>query len=332
MRRSIRVLATLLVLGLLLTLLTGTVTAQKQKRKIIFVAHCMDSFIVQIAIGMKDAAAMIGWDSEFLAPSQFSIEKTVELLWSAIQAKPDAIATVMSDPTAFNEPVKKALQQGIAVIAVNTDNDFRKTLSIPFVGQSMFEAGIVAGEQAVSSAKRLTGKDTGKFIMVTCAPGHTALEARMAGMKKAIKDNSKYEVVVIDGTGDMQVFASRVEAKYLAEKEQVVGILCPGGCYEYLKPFMDAHKLKGKIAVGGFDLREGILQGIKDGYFQFTVGQGGFAQGYIPVMLAAMQVERGVTPLSYDTGAELVTPANIDSIIAREAKWKTRAKELGYRL
>ena len=62
---------------------------------------------------------------------------------------------------------------------------------------------------------------------------------------------------------------------------------------------------------------------------QWTIGQDPYTQGFIPVMLAWNELERGYPPRFYDTGAEIVDASNIDAVIAREQSWIDLTPALG---
>ncbi|MCE7979854.1 MAG: hypothetical protein DYG89_01565 [Caldilinea sp. CFX5] len=305
---------------------TGT---KGEARRLVFVTHDMHPFFVPSIVGMSDACAAVGWECDFIGPPAFSVEGTLERLESTIASKPDAIAVTMSDPEAYNSLIEDAISQGIVVVGYNTDNDFRAEKGLGYVGQDQFNAGYQSGLQAVKHAKAVTGKDEGKIVVVTCCPGHTALEERVRGTVAAIEENSSYTTEVLNGTADANQYVSNVEAKWQAESDQIVAFAGVDGYTENLGRFGEANSLQGKVALGGFDLLPTTMQSIKDGVMQWTIGQDPYTQGFIPVMMAWNQLERGYPPRFYDTGAEVVDAANIDAIMTREQSWIDLTGELG---
>lgn len=300
-------------------------------RRMIFVTHDMHPFFIPTIVGMQDACGMVGWECQFVGPPSFSVEGTADRLWSAVEARVDAIATVLSDPTAYNDAVQRALDLGIAVIAYDTDNEWRQqTQAFPYVGGDDIPSGRINGIQAARHAKEVTGRDEGKILIVTCCPGHTALEARIQGTIQGIQEVSNYEVEVFNGGDDATQYVARLEAKWAAEGDRIVAIAGVDAYTENIGRFIEFNNLKGKVAGGGFDLLDTILEGIRDGYLQWAIGQDPYSQGFIPVMLAWLQLERGYPPRSYDTGAEVVDASNVERVIARESLWKEKGKELGF--
>jgi len=62
------------------------------------------------------------------------------------------------------------------------------------------------------------------------------------------------------------------------------------------------------------------MNGIKDGSIDYTIGQNPYAQGWVAAALLAEQIDPGYPSFAYDTGAEVVTSANIDLVMKREAR------------
>ena len=300
-----------------------------EARQMVFITHDMHPFFVPSIVGMSDACMAVGWECSFIGPPSFSVEGTLERLESTIATGPDAIAMVMSDPEAYNELIQDALDQGIVMVGYNTDNDFRAELGLGYVGQDQFNAGYQNGLQAVKYAEEVTGKTEGKIVVMTCCPGHTALEERIRGTQAAIEENSSYETEVLNGTDDANQYVANVEAKWQAESDEIVAFAGVSGYTENLGRFAEANGLGGQVALGGFDLLPTTMESIKNGDMQWTIGQDPYTQGFIPVMMAWNQIERGYPARFYDTGAEIVDSSNIEATLEREQSWIDLTPELG---
>jgi ABC-type sugar transport system substrate-binding protein len=300
-----------------------------EAREMIFITHDMHPFFVPTIVGMSDACLAVGWECSFVGPPSFSVEGTLERIESAVAAGPDAIAMVFSDPEAYNELAQDAIDQGIVVVGYNTDNDFRADAGLGYVGQDQFNAGFQNGLQAAKWAKEVTGRDDGKIVVMTCCPGHTALEERIRGTIAAIEETSGYTTEVLNGTDDAEQYVANVEAKYQAESDEIVGFAGVSGYTENLGRFAEANSLGGAVALGGFDLLPTTMASIAAGDMQWTIGQDPYTQGFMPVLMAWKQIERGYPGVFYDTGAEIIDPSNIEDTISREQNWVDRTPELG---
>jgi ABC-type sugar transport system substrate-binding protein len=300
-----------------------------EAREMIFITHDMHPFFVPTIVGMSDACLAVGWECSFVGPPSFSVEGTLERIESAIASGPDAIAMVFSDPEAYNELAQDAVDQGISVVGYNTDNDFRADAGLGYVGQDQFNAGFQNGLQAAKWAGEVTGRDDGKIVVMTCCPGHTALEERIRGTVAAIEETSGYTTEVLNGTDDAEQYVANVEAKYQAESDEIVGFAGVSGYTENLGRFAEANSLGGVVALGGFDLLPTTMESIAAGDMQWTIGQDPYTQGFIPVMMAWNELERGYPARFYDTGAEIIDPSNIEAVIAREQSWIDLTPQLG---
>jgi simple sugar transport system substrate-binding protein len=82
-----------------------------------------------------------------------------------------------------------------------------------------------------------------------------------------------------------------------------------------------ANKAPGAICAGGFDLSAATVQGIKDGYIAVVLDQQPFLQGFLPIMQLYLTSKFGFAGLHIDTGAALITKANVDPVaaLAKEA-------------
>lgn len=72
-----------------------------------------------------------------------------------------------------------------------------------------------------------------------------------------------------------------------------------------------AGKKAGSLCGAGFDLSSATVQGIKDGSIAIVLDQQPFLQGYLPVIQLYLTSKFGFAGMDVDTGAALITKANI---------------------
>ena len=156
------------------------------------------------------------------------------------------------------------------------------------------------------------------------------LETDRAGKQYNQEKGTKFTTEVLTAASNDTDYVSKVEAKWTADQANIVGFAGVDGLTRGLALFIESRNLKGKVAGGGFDYLDATLEGIKKGVLQWTIGQDPYSQGFLPVMLAWIYLERGYPARDYDTGAEVADASNIDFIIKREGLWKEKAKEAGF--
>jgi simple sugar transport system substrate-binding protein len=304
-RRSLRVLALLLVLALLPSTFAFAQAAKKFKFVVITHATAVP-FFVPVRKGAEDAGKLVGADVTYTGPAGFDIQKQVEFMKSAIAQKVDGIACTLPDPTAFNDVVKEAMSKGIPVIAINADAPASARMS--YIGQGNYEAGRSMGQQIVNL---LPGG--GSVILGIHTAGAENLEARIKGVKDVLdaKGGFKYRVVA---TGTDLVKAESLLGSALQADPSVKGMF---GVEDItgiaIGNIIERQKLKGKVFGGGFDLVAQILDHIQNGVMQFTIDQQPYLQGFQGVMELYLYKMYAITPCDINTG---IAPVTADSVSA----------------
>jgi ABC-type sugar transport system, periplasmic component len=87
------------------------------------------------------------------------------------------------DPSAFNDPVEKALAAGVPVVSYNADGKGNKRLCC--IGQDLFLSGKALGQRIVEAV----GEGEGAGFIAT--PGQLNIQPRMDGAREAIKESGK---------------------------------------------------------------------------------------------------------------------------------------------
>src|SRR3990172_9291747 len=83
-------------------------------------AECSwDSFWCTVQAGIEQSAIDNNVNITILAPDEFDLDKTASLIEQAVAANPSAIMLSVTDPVLFKEPIMKAIDAGIPVIAYN---------------------------------------------------------------------------------------------------------------------------------------------------------------------------------------------------------------------
>jgi ABC-type sugar transport system substrate-binding protein len=319
---------------------TAAVTAAdqgvvKKSRRVVFVVHDLNPFFATVLVGQKDFAAIAGWDTSIVGPAVNDVQKTIEMQNSVIASKPDAVAFTAIDSEAFIEPIQKAQAAGIFVVLFNTRAPgVKEKTGAAYVGQDFIAAGNVAGYEICKYIVKKTGKKEGKIIMSNFAPGHFALESRNLGGSQGVEKYNKefgttFTSEALATSSDEVEAIAKVEAKWAAESDQIVGWLSSEFTHGFIGAWAKKQGLTAKFAIGGYDLLDQVLVGIKDGSVDFTIGQNPYAQGFMTSALMYQGLEAGYPASDIDTGAEMVDITNIDKIIVREALWVKKGKELG---
>ena len=155
--------------------------------KIVFVNHVTTNpFFVPTQYGIQDASAMFGFDYQWTGSANADVAEMVNAFNAAIAAKADAIAVPIVDPKAFDKPIQRALDAGIAVFAYNADAPRGSTNPrLAYIGQDLYLSGYQMGERIVSLI------DSGTVALFIATPGQLNIQPRLDGAVDAIKKSGK---------------------------------------------------------------------------------------------------------------------------------------------
>jgi simple sugar transport system substrate-binding protein len=261
--------------------------------KLIMVQHALcawDSFWCTVEDGIKTAAKQMGVDVTILGPDKFDLEKTAALIDQAVAAKPNGIGLTVTDPVLFKDPIMKAINAGIPVLAYNAGSG-PIVDGIPYMtylGMDEYQGGYQAGlRMAADGAKR--------GVCVNHQVGHAGLDARCKGFTEAFTEKGlKAEVLAIKGEDAAQ--SQTTISDFYAANPDVNAFLTlgPSGANPFYA-FLDSEKPQG-ILHGTFDLSPEIEARIKDGTTLFAIDQQPFLQGYNAVMYLVLANKFGIRP------------------------------------
>jgi len=298
--------------------------AQADPLNIVFTHHSSPSnpFWQAVKKGFDDACAKIQANCQMIfTQNEGSIEQQAANMQTALARRPDALITALADNKAFINVLKDARKQGVIVIASNVDATEGEELTLreAFIGQNF----IPAGTSLSRALSKQFPKDGDLRILVgVSAPGQNWAEQRaqgvMNGLEEFKKANPDRKVVIdrIDSGSDGAITADRVGA-YLSAHPDTNAYFDMGLWHSAVaRVLKDRGIPPGKVLMGGFDIVTQVLQQMKAGYIQVEVDQQPYEQGFMPVMEVYLAKTAGLAPASIDSGEALITPDQVDSIMA----------------
>ncbi|PLV57607.1 sugar-binding protein [Thermotoga sp. SG1] len=313
MRKLLVFLSVVLITGLSLALTIGVI------------GKSVHPYWSQVEQGVKAAGRALGVDTKFFVPQKEDINAQLQMLESFIAEGVDGIAIAPSDPTAVIPTIKKALEMGIPVITLDTDSP--DSGRYVYIGTDNYQAGYTAG----LIMKELLG---GKGKVVIGTGSLTAMNSlqRIQGFKDAIADSDIEIVDILNDEEDGAKAVALAEAALNAHPDLDAFF----GVYAYNGPSQalvvkNAGKV-GKVKIVCFDTTPDILQYVKEGVIQATMGQRPYMMGYLSVTVLYLMNKIGVQntlmmlpkatvdgKVDYviDTGVDVVTPENLDEYLKK---------------
>src|SRR5258708_7752947 len=124
---------------------------------------------------------------KYVAPETFSVEAQVNLLETAIATRPDGLIVPITDATALQGPLNRAIASGIPVIASNIPDMRPVGQRIPYltyVGGDEYQTGVLMAQEILQQFKPKVPR------RVACAigdVGHAGAESRCKGLIDGLK-------------------------------------------------------------------------------------------------------------------------------------------------
>ena len=294
----------------------GDAVMQRDFRFVV-VSHgqASDPFWSVAANGVDAAADDMGVNVEYQAPGTFDMVEMSQIIDAAVASQPDGLVVTIPDADALGDSIRAAVAAGIPVISMNSgSNDFADLGVLVHVGQTEYEAGLIAGQE-------FAAEGVGSAICINQEVGNTALDDRCQGFE----DGLGVEVDVIpvdlaDPTGTQETVAGALQAN------PVEGILTlgPTGAMPTLAALTDGGQL-GTVKFATFDMSPEVLEAIDAGDMLFAIDQAQYLQGYLPIVLLTQYLETGALPLGSVqrvilTGPQIVTAETAASVVQYSAE------------
>ncbi len=283
---------------------------------LIMVQHALcawDSFWCVVENGIKTAAEQMNVEYTVLGPEKFDLEKTAALIDQAIAANPDGIALTVSDPVLFKDPITRALDAGIPVIAYNAGSG-PLVDGIPYLtylGMDEYQGGYLSGLRMVNA-----GATQG--VCINHQVGHVGLDARCRGFSDAFAEKNLTSQVLAIKSDPAEAETTISDFHTANPGVNAYLTLGPTGANPFYA-FLDAAGLgAGEIIHGTFDVSPEIVANIENDVTLFAVDQQPFLQGYGAVMSLTLLERQKISPALpvTATGPGFVDKSNVEIVKA----------------
>jgi ribose transport system substrate-binding protein len=222
----------------------------------------------------------------------------------------DAIGISCNDPTACEDPINKAVEAGIPVMA--WDSDSPDSQRFTYLGVDNYEGGKAAAELLV----KFMGEE-GKVALLTGVPGAFNLEERIRGFQDGVADYPGIEIVsTVYCNDDINLGVQVVEETMQAHPDLngwfFVG-LWPLFAERGSMPLWEDAALNQGLVTIAFDTLPVELEFLQDGYLSGLVGQKYWGWGYDTVQMIYDYIVNGTRYDDWtDSGMDIVTKCNVD--------------------
>jgi len=268
-------------------------TAETESLALYAVIHgnANDLYWAQFRKGIEDASEQMGVTTKLLATQQFSVQGFVDLLDSAIAAKPDGLIASIPDTQAADGPLRRAIDDGIPVITVDTGDSRPREERIPYlllIGNDNGLAGAAAAHRILDERKPK------RAACPVHEPGNVGLEARCQGFIDVMEEAGvKVDKFEISG-GDPTKATEQVRSYFKShpDTDAIMTMGPPPG--QQVVRALEEEGLTDKVMHVGNVLTPELLQNVKDGKLLALVDFQPYLQGYRAVVDMTLFKRAGV--------------------------------------
>jgi ribose transport system substrate-binding protein len=253
----------------------------------------------------------------FQGAPNFNPVEQVPVLDAVIAGQPDAILIAPTDKTQLIEPLRRAHDEGIPVITVDT-----------FIGTGEYQTGdgnadfplsyiasdnVLGGRMAARALAEAIGGE-GQVYVSNVNPGISTTDQREEGFKAEMAENHpNIEVLETQyNENDANNAASQLQAVF-ARNPELKGVF-GANLFSALGAANGVQQAgqTGNIRVVAFDAPTSIVDNIKTGLVDVAIAQHPAEIGYFGVMAAYAHLTGQSIPTAIGTGFTVIDAENVD--------------------
>lgn len=292
----------------------GAVPAQAESVTIPIIVKDTTSFYWQIVLaGARKAGKDLGINvPELGAQAETDVNGQISILENAVAGKPAAIVIAPTEAKALGKPIDEAAKK-VKVIGIDSSAD--STAFTSFLTTDNVQGGRVAADGlAQAIAANNGGKVEGDVALITSTPGAGSLEARAKGFKEELAAKYPKLKLVADKYADGQATTGlNIATDLITANPNLKGIFASNLIMaQGVGQAIAENKLGGKVALVGFDSDDKLISLLKQGDISALVVQDPYRMGYDGIKTALEASKGQSVPKDVDTGANLVTKANMN--------------------
>lgn len=282
-------------------------------------------FVQYDYVGMKRIAEELGVRVIVAGPTDFDVPGFIAAVDQVCAQKPSGVSVVGGWDPSLTESVKKCIEQGVPTVV--DDGDLPDSGRLAYIGTNWTQVGVAQAKKMMEVLP-----NGGKLGLMSIINAGNMREA-VAGFTAYIAANGggKYEIVANEDDGGDAQKAAQVTAAIIAANPDIAGLAgfdseSGAGIVTALR---EAGKAPGDVKVTAMEQTPDFFKTAKEGWVDGIVVQNRELFIYYAVKLlhdyntntlrsAGLSAANGGRPIpdTVDTGVLLVTPANVDKVLA----------------
>jgi ribose transport system substrate-binding protein len=274
-----------------------------------------------VLAGARKAGQDLGVNvPELGAQSESDIHGQISILENAVASNPAAVVIAPTQFVALGKPIDEAAKR-IKIIGIDSAADSKALTS--FLSTDNVQAGRIAADILAERIQKTYADAEGDVALITALPGVAALDQRAKGFKEQI--SAKYGAlnIVAEKVADGQATTGRnIMTEIISANPELRGVFASNlimaqGAGQAVAE-NKTNKTGDKINLVGFGSDDQLVKFLQDGTIAALIVQDPFRMGYDGVKTALAASKGEQVPATVDTGANLVTKANMNSLRSQE--------------
>ena len=271
-----------------------------------------------VLAGARKAGQDLGVDvTELGAQSEADVADQIGILAKAVASNPAAIVIAPAQFAALGKPIDEAAKK-VKIIGIDSAADTKALTS--FVATDEMQAGRIAADALANAITKTYADTEGDVAIITASPRSASPDQSAIGFKEQVANKYRALNVLPEKVADAQAATGLSIMKDLVDADRdlrgvfVSNVIMAEGASQVVYNKSSGDRIN--YVVFGSD--DKLVKSLQDGTIAALVVQDPFRMGYdgIKTALAASNGEK--VPATLDTGANLITKANMSSARSQE--------------
>jgi len=255
--------------------------------------------------------------TELGAQSESDVAGQISLLEKAVASNPTAIVIAPAQFAPLGKPIDEAAKK-VKIIGIDSAADTKALTSV--LATDDVQAGRMAADVLADAIKRTYADTEGNVAIITASPRAASLDQSAKGFKEQVAKKYRALNVLPDKVADAQEATGLSIMKDLTATDMDLrGVFVSNTIMAEGASQVVYNKSSGdRINYVVFGSDDKLVKSLQDGTIAALVVQDPFRMGYdgVKTALAASKGEK--VPATIDTGANLITKANMSSARSQE--------------
>jgi ribose transport system substrate-binding protein len=274
-----------------------------------------------VLAGARKAGQDFGVEiAELGAQSESDVDGQITLLENAVSSNPAAVVIAPAHFAALGKPIDEAAKK-VKVVAIDSTADSKALTSVLATDDA--QVGRIAADILAERIQKTYADAEGDVALITPLPDLAALDQRAKGFREQIAAKYGALDIVVEKVADGDATTGRdVMVDIIASYPELRGVFVSNpimakGAAEALVQHK-TNKTGDKINLVDFGLDDQLVKFLQDGTVAALVVPDPFRMGYEAVKIALAASKGEQVPANVDTGATVITKANMNSARSQE--------------